>query len=124
MAYYFLLSNVPDVSGLSGSDDIESGSQEEITSSEGGEGSDDLQSYPIFVSDSFRDSGNVSDMDLQTLESNQEYIIQQIDNLNNNVCVIQHDNSITVGLLFSITVILAIQIVFKLLYKVLGLGQM
>ena len=123
MAYSFLLLNGSPVSGLFDSSDNFIDSTEEVDSSEGGEGSDDLFVVPISANSSVRDGGDVSDLDLYNIESNQEYIIQQIDNLNTNVCTLQADNSITVGLLFSITILLAVQLVFKLLYKFLGLGS-
>lgn len=123
MAYTFLLFNGSLVPSVLDSSDILSDSPEEVDSSESGQGSDDLFSVPITVNSSLRDGGDVSDLDLHNIESNQEYIIQQIDNLNSNVCTLQADNSITVGLLFSITILLAVQLVFKLLYKFLGFGS-
>lgn len=65
----------------------------------------------------------VADVDLSTIEENQAVIISQIDNLNNNLVIFQNDNKITTGLLFSVLVILLVQIVYKLFYKILGLGQ-
>lgn len=67
---------------------------------------------------------DVSDLDLSQIEENQEVIISQLDILNNNIVTLQEDNKITIGLLFAVIVVVMVSISFKLLYKILGLGQM
>lgn len=86
-----------------------------------------IDGVPITVldgSESDLRGSDVYDLDLSQIEENQEVIISQLDNLNNNIVTLQEDNKITIGLLFAIIVVVMVSISFKLLYKILGLGQM
>lgn len=86
-----------------------------------------IDGVPITVLDGIESDlrgSDVYDLDLSQIEENQEVIISQLDNLNNNIVTLQEDNKITIGLLFAIIVVVMVSISFKLLYKILGLGQM
>lgn len=97
---------------------------EEVSDTEGGQGNYDLYADLQYGSLSSNDFSDVSDLDLQTIEENQEHIIYQLDVLNTNINNLQHDNAITVGLVFSFVVIFSVQLVYKLMSHVLGLGNM
>lgn len=111
------------VSLESGNADNSSDSLEEI------ESSSDRQGDPVVQSDNGTDDNSdlrdseLYDLDLSNLENNQALIISQIDNLNENVVTLQTDNKLTVTFLFVVIVIFMVQLVYKLFYKVLGLGQ-
>lgn len=114
-----------DVSVFLGSDSSDNQSdpfQEEPCTTDR-QGTDDLGNDSDSTSDSDIHDREMGDVDLSTIENNQAVIISQIDNLNNNLVIFQNDNKITTGLLFSVLVILLVQIVYKLFYKILGLGQ-
>lgn len=96
---------------------------EEVSDTEGGQGDNDLYAdlqYGSLFSD---DISDVSDLDFQTIEQNQEFIIQQLEVLNDNLCTLQNDNKITVGLVFAFVVCFSVQLIYKLLSHVLGLGN-
>lgn len=113
-----------DVRVYSDFDSSDSGTDSPQEESESGSGTDDLSNDDTSSVDSDLRSDQVSDVDLSSIESNQAIIISQIDNLNNNLVTLQEDNKITSGLLFGIVVVLLVSIAFKLMYKILGLGQM
>lgn len=103
--------------------DNSSDSLEEIEGSEDRQGDPDVQSDNGTDNDSDLRDSELHDLDLSNVENNQALIISQIDNLNENVVTLQSDNKLTVTFLFVVIVILMVQLVYKLFYKVLGLGQ-
>lgn len=103
--------------------DNSSDSLEEIEGSEDRQGDPGVQSDNGTDNDSDLRDSELHDLDLSNVENNQALIISQIDNLNENVVTLQSDNKLTVTFLFVVIVILMVQLVYKLFYKVLGLGQ-
>lgn len=111
------------VSLVSDHADNSSDSVEEIEGSEDRQGDSGVQSDNGTGNDSDLRDSELYDLDLSYVENNQALIISQIDNLNENVVTLQSDNKLTVTFLFVVIVILMVQLVYKLFYKVLGLGQ-
>ena len=58
-----------------------------------------------------------------SINDNLESLLVQVDNLNENIVTLNENIKVGVGLLFSISVIIVIKMVFTIFNKILGLGN-
>ena len=90
-------------------------SGESSVSSETGEDSE----YNTDYSDILGSIDSTTTLSLEQIES----LSVQVDNLNNNICILNENIRLGVGFSFCILIILCVRVVFSLFNKVLGLGQ-